>query len=163
MNWKLCSRIDATCEIHFNQSRLRVFMLNSFPCLSRMVHQPKDIQPTWLNHGKHWIQHGHPCWTLSPVPRRIDAVLRAILLMFCTPCICLPPWVKTERQRPLYDFWITAILDFSVSANLPLLLFTLAMSPCSFALSIQSNFNLRALLAWETYVYIVKASEIDNK
>ena len=25
------------------------------------------------------------------------------------------------------------------------------------------NFNLRALLAWETYVYITKASEIDNK
>ena len=25
------------------------------------------------------------------------------------------------------------------------------------------NFNLRALLAWETYVYIAKASEVDNK
>ncbi|CAB1339476.1 unnamed protein product [Coregonus sp. 'balchen'] len=36
--------------------------------------------------------------------------------------------------------------------------------PYSFLLSLsQYNFNLRALLAWETYVYIAKASEIDNK
>jgi hypothetical protein len=26
-----------------------------------------------------------------------------------------------------------------------------------------SQFNLRALLAWETYVNIAKASEVDNK
>ncbi|XP_055725810.1 oligophrenin-1-like isoform X5 [Salvelinus fontinalis] len=29
-----------------------------FPCVSRMVHYPKDIQPTWHNCGKHWSQHG---------------------------------------------------------------------------------------------------------
>jgi hypothetical protein len=33
----------------------------------------------------------------------------------------------------------------------------------SFSLSLNFNFNLSALLAWETYVYIAKASEKDNK
>ena len=36
----------------------RIATLNSFPCVSRMVHHPKDIQPTWHNSGKHWSQHG---------------------------------------------------------------------------------------------------------
>ena len=34
------------------------FTLNRFPCVSGMVHHPKDIQPTWHNFGKHWSQHG---------------------------------------------------------------------------------------------------------
>ena len=34
------------------------FSLNSFLCVSRMVHHPKGIQPTWHNCGKHWSQHG---------------------------------------------------------------------------------------------------------
>ena len=28
-------------------------------CVSRLVHNPKDIQPTWHNLGKHLGQHGH--------------------------------------------------------------------------------------------------------
>jgi hypothetical protein len=32
------------------------FTLNSFPCVSRMVHHPKDIH----NCGKYWSQHGTP-------------------------------------------------------------------------------------------------------
>ena len=30
---------------------------DSFPCVSRMVHNPKDIQPTWHHYVKHWSQH----------------------------------------------------------------------------------------------------------
>jgi hypothetical protein len=35
-----------------------VFTLNSDLWVSRMVHHPKDIQPTWHNCEKHWSQHG---------------------------------------------------------------------------------------------------------
>ena len=38
------------------------FILNSFLCVSRAVHHPKDIQPTWHNCGKHWSQHGVLFW-----------------------------------------------------------------------------------------------------
>ena len=34
------------------------YTLNSFLCVSRMIHHPKDIQPTQQNCGKHCIQHG---------------------------------------------------------------------------------------------------------
>ena len=41
------------------------FTLNSFPCVSRTVHHPKDIQPTWHNCGKHWSHN----WASIPVER----------------------------------------------------------------------------------------------
>jgi hypothetical protein len=53
-----------------------LFTLNSFLCVSRMVHHPKDIQPSRHNSGKHWSQHGSSSlWsvfdTLKSVLRRI--------------------------------------------------------------------------------------------
>ena len=63
---------------------------------------------------------------------------------------------------------LTLSLSFSLSRSLSLSLsvsvFLISLPPShslSFSLSIQ--FNSRALLAWEIYVNIAKASEVDNK
>ena len=46
------------------------FTFNSFPCVSRMVHNPKDIQATSHNCGKHWNQLGPV--SLWNVPKHLD-------------------------------------------------------------------------------------------
>jgi hypothetical protein len=50
------------CKAHRFVSRTAMLLsfstLNSFPCVSRMVHHPNDIQTTWHNCGKHWSHHG---------------------------------------------------------------------------------------------------------
>ena len=58
------------CQVHRfecvkNCNTAGFFMLNSFPCESRMVHHPKDIQPIWHNCGKHW----ESTWASIPVER----------------------------------------------------------------------------------------------
>ena len=54
------------------------FMLNSFPCVLRMVRHPKDIQLTWHNRGKRWSQHG-PASQLN---------IRKVFLMFGVLSVC---------------------------------------------------------------------------
>jgi hypothetical protein len=58
----LCQELQRCWIIHTQQ----------FQCVSRMVHDPKDIQTTWHDCGKDWIQHG-PCGTLSK-PCRVHAL-----------------------------------------------------------------------------------------
>ena len=76
------------------------FTLNSFLCVSRMVHHPMDIQPTWHNCGKLWSQHGTASlcnafsspirvpalmnWGCSEVKRGCNLNNRKVFLMFCT-------------------------------------------------------------------------------
>ena len=72
-------------------------MLKSFPCVSRMVHHPKNIHPTWHNCGKHWSQHGpaspwntfdtlkSPCHNelrLFWGQKRVQLNIRKVFLMF---------------------------------------------------------------------------------
>ena len=50
------------------------FMLNSFPCASRMVHQPKDISQLYTTVGSIGVNIGqHPCGTLS-IPCGVHAL-----------------------------------------------------------------------------------------
>jgi hypothetical protein len=74
------------------------FKLNSFPCVSRMVHHPKDIQKSWelwkaLESIWASIPVAHFLHLVESMPWWIEAVLRAnvmqfnirkVFLMFCT-------------------------------------------------------------------------------
>ena len=49
------------CQVHrfvSTTATLLGFSHWTVSCVSRMVQNPKDIQPTWHNCGKHWSQHG---------------------------------------------------------------------------------------------------------
>ena len=76
------------------------------PCVSRMVHNPKDIQPTWQNCGKHWSQHGPASlWnafdTLScPCPDELRLFWGHIIFLSgpnCVFCLTLPS--NTSRDQ----------------------------------------------------------------
>jgi hypothetical protein len=41
-----------------SRSASGIFHAQQFPCVSRMIHHPKDIQPTGHNCGKDWSQTG---------------------------------------------------------------------------------------------------------
>ena len=75
------------------------FTLNSFPCVSRMVHHLKHIRQTWHHCGNHWSQHGPAfLWNAfdtfySPRPKEVRQFwgqrgvqfnIRKVFLMFCT-------------------------------------------------------------------------------
>ena len=57
-----CSEYASRCQMHRFEcvkscNAAVFFTLKGFLCVSRMIHHPKDIQPTWHNCGKHWSQH----------------------------------------------------------------------------------------------------------
>ena len=84
------------------------FSCSTFLCVSRMVHHPKDIQPTWHNCGKHWSQHG-PAWNLiESMPRQIEAVLRInglqlnfMYLIFISPLFNQVGYLRTSSHFQL--------------------------------------------------------------
>jgi hypothetical protein len=68
-------------------------MLNSLPRVSRMVHQPKDIQPTWHNCGNHSSHLGPASlWNafdtlLIPCPMYWGCSEECVLNVLYTQCI----------------------------------------------------------------------------
>ena len=54
---------DSRCQAHRSEcvkncNAAVLFTLNSFPCVSRMVRHPKDIQPSWHNCDQPWQHDG---------------------------------------------------------------------------------------------------------
>ena len=72
--WCFWTKDGSRCHAHLCQELQRgwVFTLNSFLCVSRMVHHPKDIEPTWHNCGKHWSQWRMLSTPCSPSPDKLS-------------------------------------------------------------------------------------------
>ena len=97
---------DSRCQAHWfecvkNCNAAGVFMFNSFPCASRMVHHLKDIQPTWHNCALESKRNSIPVerfqHLVESMPRWIEAVLRTkgeatqykegVPNVLCTQCL----------------------------------------------------------------------------
>jgi hypothetical protein len=100
------------CQAHRFVSRTATLLgfltLNSFLCVSRMFHHPKDIQPTWHNSRKQWSQHGPASlWSSCPNELRlfwgqkwwlvgVQLNIRKVSLMFRTLSLYCPSKVYVE-------------------------------------------------------------------
>jgi hypothetical protein len=108
------------CQAHWfecvkNGNAAGFFRLNCFPCVSRMVHHPKAIQP------RHWSQHGPASlWNaFDTVELRLlkgmQLNIRNMFLMFCRLSVCLLRICKTYISFNLNQTSVAVLFHLQVN------------------------------------------------